>query len=958
MTTSVAPQPLNLASADTQVYTDRDLVTRMAALAAHMLPLKAGVKRPVHRGWPRAAALTVEAAEAQLKSGRNLGINLAMSGWICVDTETALGTQAMIACGHKPFALPAKSKAGPRLADGSENTHRGGAHFVFRVPRHWGAAWLLPANRTGFRVIDGGSGDTFDVLAGVRYIVAPPSTTAETFGAAYTPGEGFYDDISDAPEWLRDTGVPVPHPALAAAHGCMLADQPRKRIERNARSLELDEELDQIADAEWFAGFEDHLYPTGDVDEDGCPEYSWHRAGNAKAATSHNCSQHGRKVKMWGNTMPSDLGFEPQATVSHLNLRAALREIPVPEVMREMGISPHDLTTAGQGEPPLQAIHVDEAASYAGFEAYAVAAEASGDRIAAYMWRQRASVCAYSLRSHHANKRERQAQAKAAGEVFVDTPVAPGMALLTPEQQAVVTAPIGPQEALHSVALPPVASRPMQQDPGPYPLDVLPPALRDMGIQMAELMSVPGALVGPTLLSVLSAACGPAITLVRPMWKEPGALWIGVAAPPGTKKSPVLTHVLAPLEEAAKLIDAELEDERRAAELRARAAVKAADAAELDAEHAEAERLAAATTPARTQGPTPQEIEGEYPAVLPPVIGTVDDAVARAVALRRTAEELLDAVPPKVRLRIGDTTPEKLQDMLSEQAGRGYMVIPEGGRLLDAATRGDAGRVDTSFLLSARDEEDIIVQRIKRGEVTCRRPSMCLLMMVQPDVLERALKGRDGAKTAVDSNGFIDRFLLSFCESIPDVFEQQGELDERAVSTYNKVIIDEFVRSYRARTARIKFAPTPDGALTLATIYDYIEAVIHSNCGIRKTMWAKSAGQVVRIARLFAQLEVADLTPELIHPIEARHFDAAWWIVYWHLCSYGAGTGTGPAASGEQLTEAAMAYVLRRLADGPLTRRQLRGDKTHRAYLDNALDRLANADSRQIELRDDKYRRL
>ncbi|MGC7260210.1 hypothetical protein RBA10_22740, partial [Mycobacteroides abscessus subsp. abscessus] len=91
------------------------------------------------------------------------------------------------------------------------------------VPVHWGSAWKLPTNRLGFKVVGGdGEHDKFDVLAGVRFLVVPPSSLSIANGARYSIGEGFFEDIPDAPEWLRDTAVPCPHPALAAAHGCMI----------------------------------------------------------------------------------------------------------------------------------------------------------------------------------------------------------------------------------------------------------------------------------------------------------------------------------------------------------------------------------------------------------------------------------------------------------------------------------------------------------------------------------------------------------------------------------------------------------------------------------------------------------------------------------------------------------------------------------------------------------------
>lgn len=949
--------------------TDREIVDRIIALGGHMFPLKSGLKKPAIKRWQRALPMTADQAMMQLGSARNLAVNLAASAWLVVDTETEAGTRAMIELGYKPWSYTAKSKAGPTLTDGTPNHKLGGAHFVFKVPAHWGSAWKLPTNRLGFKVVGGdGEHDKFDVLAGVRFLVAPPSALSIAYGARYTPGEGFHDDLVDAPEWLRDTAVPCPHPALAAAHGCMVPDPPQVREAREANDL--DEALDEISDADWFAGYGHLLYPNGDEDEDGCPIYSWYNASNEKAGTSHRC-EHGRMFKFWGETMPGELGFEPQSSVTHLNLRAALRGVSVAEVMREKGVGGGgmDLTNEALGLEPLQGVDGDEAGSYAFFEYQASWCSANNLPYDAYTWKQRASRCEMVLRSHHSFALEQRARAEAAGEVFIDAPVLGGIATLPPDQQTTVTAPI-PATGLHAIALPVVAPRPVQQNPGPYPLHVLPPALRDMGEAMVAFMAAPSQLVGPTLLCTLAAACGPAITLVRPMWVEPGAVWCGVAAPPGTKKTPVLKLAHAPLAEAEKLVAAELDGARRAAELRAYAAVAAADEADEDAKEEEKSKLTGMRRKSKTDGESSAPAAGIPAADGVPAIGNVnssgwrppaqmtDDPVERAVQLRQLANEAIDAVPPKIRLKLGDATPEKLQDMLAEQGGRGFMVIGEGGRMLDAATRGDAGRVDTSFYLSARDEEDIILHRVKRGEVLCRRPSMCLLMMVQPDVLDRALKGRDGAKTAIDSNGFIDRFLLAYGDPIPDTLKQDGEIDEDVEDAYNALITHEFVRSYRIFTQRLKFTLSDEGFRAFAPIYDYIESVVHSGCGVRATMWAKASGTVVRIARLFAQVEIEDLTVEVIHTIEPRHFHAAWTIVYWHLCSYGAGAGTAPAVPVEQLVAEAEEFIREQLEKhGPMTRRKLRdnGEK-HRGALDQALASMV--EKKVIELRGKEYHLL
>ncbi len=926
------------ATAGTPGPTDREIVDRIIALGGHTFPLKAGLKKPAIKRWQRALPMTADQAMTQLGAARNLAVNLAASAWLVIDTETAAGTKAMIELGYKPWSYTAKSKAGPTLADGTPNHKLGGAHFVFKVPVHWGSAWKLPTNRLGFKVVGGdGEHDKFDVLAGVRFLVVPPSSLSIANGARYSVGEGFHDGLVDAPEWLRDTSVPCPHPALAAAHGCMVPDPPQVREAREA--TDLDEALDGISDSEWFAGYGHLLYPNGDEDEDGCPIYSWYSASNEKAGTSHNCA-HGRMFKFWGETMPSELGFEPQSSVTHLNLRAALRGVPAAEVMLEMGVGGGgmDLTTEALGLPPLQGVDGDEAGSYAAFKANAAWCAANGRPTDAYTWEQWASRCEMVLRSHHAYQQRVRAAAEAAGEVFIDAPVT-GFEQLTAQQQAVVTSP-PPATGLHSITLPEAPARPVQQDPGPYPVDALPEELRDMAIETAALMSVPLALAAVPLVSTLTAACGPAHIWVRPRWeKEPGAMWFCPVAPPGSKKTPILKDAHAPMTLAKKEIDDLLGDVRRAAQMRAKAAEKAALEVESQATDEEAEALAGrplwnkggkdkesvSPGPASSDAPAISNLHG---ASWTPPAGMQSGGIDHAAEMRRKADEAADAVPPRAKLSIGDATPEKLHEILSTQAGRGYAVVSEGGRLLTAATRTGPQAMDVSFWLDARDESPLTVERIGRGEIVCEEPSLNVLMMVQPDVYTAAVTPKNGMPAPIDANGFIDRFLIAVIDKVaPDnFFHDDVEEDPRVKAAYNALIVDQFVMSYMLGGERVRFRLSPEAQLAFAPIYEYIEAVAKSGCGVRATMWDKAAGNVVRLARCFAQRDYTSLSADEEYPIDPEHIVAAWRIVYWHLCSYGYAAGNAAAVSEDELMNKARDGIRKALSTGSRTWKGAKGD--------------------------------
>lgn len=147
---------------------NRKLIARMAELGCHLMPLAPQIKHPIMEGWPLALATTVDDAIAHVEAKGNLGVNLASSRLIVLDSENLAATQAVVDAGFTLTVITAKSQ--------DPTSHkRGGSHVWLRVPDGIEARGL-PSNRLQIPLANGGM---IDVLAGARYVVAPPSRIDE-----------------------------------------------------------------------------------------------------------------------------------------------------------------------------------------------------------------------------------------------------------------------------------------------------------------------------------------------------------------------------------------------------------------------------------------------------------------------------------------------------------------------------------------------------------------------------------------------------------------------------------------------------------------------------------------------------------------------------------------------------------------------------------------------------------
>ncbi|GAA4389224.1 DUF3987 domain-containing protein [Tsukamurella soli] len=260
--------------------------------------------------------------------------------------------------------------------------------------------------------------------------------------------------------------------------------------------------------------------------------------------------------------------------------------------------------------------------------------------------------------------------------------------------------------------------------------------------------------------------------------------------------------------------------------------------------------------------------------------------------------------------------------------------------------------------------EYISTHRITRGVTEVQAPSLCSLLIVQPDPVKEAHapKAATGAKSRITTNGWSDRqgFVL-VPESEPDTLDRDRSIDPKARDAYLRAVEREWVRTYLLAAehpeARLRFRLTPEALQVIARHYAVVER-IKRQPGTRAEAWGKVIGRAVRIARCFAQLDVAHLDPAVEHPITAAHMQSGWHIAEWMLRSFDAATGAPETVTEDSLITAAADYIRHRIPmiGATVQRPAVRSSKRHGTYIPAAIDVLAGRG--EVEVRGQEIIRI
>ena len=265
-------------------------------------------------------------------------------------------------------------------------------------------------------------------------------------------------------------------------------------------------------------------------------------------------------------------------------------------------------------------------------------------------------------------------------------------------------------------------------EPPDFPTGLLPPWAGDYVVSLAEAMQVPGALPGMLVLACLAASAGGRVRVrIRQGWEVPTNIYLAVAMPPGSGKSPVFEAVARPIRRwQQRAIDRVQPDISGAAAQRRIA----------DGLVRQAEAIVAKANPSDREHLTQE-----------------------ALARRRDAD-CID-VPVEPRLLIDDATPEAVATMLAEQEGRLALLSAEAdvfGILAGRYSR--TGMPHLSVFLKSWSGDELRIDRKARPSEYVERPALTIGLTVQPEVLRKVAEQPD-----FRGRGLLARFLFAVPES-------------------------------------------------------------------------------------------------------------------------------------------------------------------------------------------------
>ena len=258
-------------------------------------------------------------------------------------------------------------------------------------------------------------------------------------------------------------------------------------------------------------------------------------------------------------------------------------------------------------------------------------------------------------------------------------------------------------------------------EPDLFPLDALPPVLRELVDRVHLSLQVPVELPATLALAVLSASVGGKLVVEvkeEDEWSEPVVLYTVVILPPASRKSPVFKIMVRPVEEW----------EKKEIKKAAPKVLAAQDVVEVRAKELENVKRAASSGKA-----TLDEVE----------------------AARNALSDAQKKVPQDGRFLAGDITTEEMVRRLAAQGGRMAILDPEGGPLrgFERYTDGDPHLEEVKKCWSG---ERLRVDRVGREPIDVPFPQLTLGITMQPGVLESLRNAR-----AFREEGVLGRILFA-----------------------------------------------------------------------------------------------------------------------------------------------------------------------------------------------------
>uniref|UniRef100_A0A6M3KQ70 DUF3987 domain-containing protein n=1 Tax=viral metagenome TaxID=1070528 RepID=A0A6M3KQ70_9ZZZZ len=275
-----------------------------------------------------------------------------------------------------------------------------------------------------------------------------------------------------------------------------------------------------------------------------------------------------------------------------------------------------------------------------------------------------------------------------------------------------------------------------------FPTDALPEWIAEWVDEVSESTQTPPDLAGLLALVCASAALAKKIEVrINRSYAEPVNLWVVLAMPPSTRKSPVFAAATAPLREWERKSAIDLAADIAQAEHRR------------EVEEGTLRRLIAAAQK---------------------TTGNKKGALLEIEDQRLVLEGV--QVPVVERLIASDVTPEALVGLLAANSGRIAILSDEGGIFGTIAGR-YSGVINADAVLSGYTGGDIRVDRKGRASEFVEAAAITMGLTIQPAVLREIY-----SDPAMVGRGMLARPILSVPEA--NIGRRKSPLETREVSAY------------------------------------------------------------------------------------------------------------------------------------------------------------------------------
>lgn len=290
----------------------------------------------------------------------------------------------------------------------------------------------------------------------------------------------------------------------------------------------------------------------------------------------------------------------------------------------------------------------------------------------------------------------------------------------------------------------------------PFPDNILPSWLQQYVQFVAQEIQVPTSMVAPLVLASVSACVAKkGVIRITPTWREPLNLYIVVACPPSSRKSPTFSAVTAPLIEYQKSLMDQYEQQRAAAQFE-RDALKL----RLDRAKKDFARMPSGTTP------VPEDI----------------------LLMQKRINELSNIDLP--RILADDVTPERLAGLLFSNHERIAILSAEGNDIFKQMGAKYKSVADPTLYIKGWSGDVKIVDRMGRTEYL-RNPIITMGIAIQPRLL------RGIAESEAADQGLLARILYVLPEDIVGrrvIPYCPKTADETPIYRYQKIYTERLLR--------------------------------------------------------------------------------------------------------------------------------------------------------------------